>query len=692
MTREELRKFEPLWDKWYVQEHLGGGSYGDVYRITCQVYERTYEAALKVISIPKDQSELNEIELNCETKEDTISYYDRIRQNITSEIDMMEQLKGRTNIVSFEDHDIRPHNNGKDPGYDIFIRMELLDDFNGVIGQESKRWTDNLQIVKLGMDIAEGLRICHSHNIIHRDIKPGNIFRSKDGDYKIGDFGIARSVSDAQLTMSVKGTFNYMAPEVYNREHYDLRADIYSLGMVMYYMLNKNRGPFLPLTEVPTVEQKNIALIRRMRGDQMISPLLAGEKLGNIILKACEYRKEDRFQSMEEFQQALSLLSREDMERPNDLLLNQKIADERMQRETLSEDDRTVAFVDLEDNKAVETVPIISHMQDDDCTVAMDVADIKASREQLAASPAETAEENRRHIGRENTGKKVYWGIAVGLLAVVCVCATFVLPKVFSKEPVAAGDMDQEERLDTLVADNIEQPEETAVEETIEPEEEKETDDKVVLPETSVQENVGPAAPFCSKEVVVKGGKASGGLVFEGDRLDDLKVRGEFQASETDNTKVEGTLVLEHSEEFINKSGEYSWTFTPDDVEHYETVTGKVHITAVHRDLIDGLDELKQVEDKEAVYQLALTDDGLTDLSILKGMTNLTVLVVSNNDITDISEIVNHPKLQQVYLDGNKNLKDVTPLYKLKKMNILELSGTAVSDEDRSKLEKQLAE
>ena len=93
MTREELRKFEPLWDKWYVQEYLGGGSYADVYRITCQVYERTYEAALKVISIPKDQSELNEVELNCETKEDTITYFDQIRQSITSEIDMMEQLK-----------------------------------------------------------------------------------------------------------------------------------------------------------------------------------------------------------------------------------------------------------------------------------------------------------------------------------------------------------------------------------------------------------------------------------------------------------------------------------------------------------------------------------------------------------------------------------------------------------------------
>lgn len=688
MTREELRKFEPLWDKWYVQEHLGGGSYGDVYRITCQVYERTYEAALKVISIPRDQSELNEVELNCETKEDTITYFDQIRQSITSEIDMMEQLKGRTNIVSFEDHDIIPHNNGKDPGYDIFIRMELLEDFSSVVGHESKLWTDNRQIVKMGMDIAEGIRICHTHNIIHRDIKLGNIFRSKDGDYKIGDFGIARNVSDAQLTMSIKGTFNYMAPEVYNREHYDFRADIYSLGMVMYHMLNKNRGPFLSLTEVPTAEQKDRALVRRMRGEQLNVPILAGQKLGEIILKACEFRKEDRFQSMEEFFRALAALSAEDLERPGELLTDH--AQLSSNEEDVLEDDATVAFADSGDNIQVETpqgqeTEALLAEEEDDRTVALnpEEAEVEISQKNMVAKPQVEAE-MESPVKKTRPGRKQYLGIAGTALAVFCVIIGLTVA--LSRKTDKAGS-DKADTLDVaqgsqadISQELVDDPGEQLPEELTE---EQETDVEAVS---------APVVPFCSKEVSVKGSKKAEGLVYEGDHLDNLKIQGEFQASETDSTKVDGMLVLEYSDNVIKKSGEYEWTFTPDDTERYETVTGKVYITAVHKDLINGMDELKQIEDKAAVYQLALTGCGLKDLSVLEGMTNLAVLVLSDNDITDISELAKHPRLQQVYLDGNTSLKEIKPLFELKKLSIVELSGTAVSEEDKSALEKQLAE
>lgn len=688
MTREELRKFEPLWDKWYVQEHLGGGSYGDVYRITCQVYERTYEAALKVISIPRDQSELNEVELNCETKEDTITYFDQIRQSITSEIDMMEQLKGRTNIVSFEDHDIIPHNNGKDPGYDIFIRMELLEDFSSVVGRESKLWTDNRQIVKMGMDIAEGIRICHTHNIIHRDIKLGNIFRSKDGDYKIGDFGIARNVSDAQLTMSIKGTFNYMAPEVYNREHYDFRADIYSLGLVMYHMLNKNRGPFLSLTEVPTAEQKDRALVRRMRGEQLNVPILAGRKLCEIILKACEFRKEDRFQSMEEFFRALAALSAEDLERPGELLTDHVPLSSN--EEDVLEDDATVAFADSGDNIQVETpqgqeTEALLAEEEDDRTVALnpEEAEVEISQKNMVAKP-QVEVEMEPPVKKTRPGRKQYLGIAGAVLAAFCVIIGLTVA-LSSKTDKAGSDkadtFDVAQRSQADISQElVDDPGEQLPEEL--PEEQ----------ETDVEAVSAPVVPFCSKEVSVKGSKKAEGLVYEGDHLDNLKIQGEFQASETDSTKVDGMLVLEYSDDVIKKSGEYEWTFTPDDTERYETVTGKVYITAVHKDLINGMDELKQIEDKAAVYQLALTGCGLQDLSVLDGMTNLAVLVLSDNDITDISELAKHPRLQQIYLDGNTSLKEIKPLFELKKLSIVELSGTAVSEEDKSALEKQLAE
>ena len=664
MTREELRKFAPLWDKWYIGEYLGGGSFGDVYRITCQVYERTYEAALKVISIPKDKAELNEVEMSCATKEETISYYDRIRQSITTEIDMMEQLKGKTNIVSFEDHDIMPHNHGKEPGYDIFIRMELLQDFGSVIGQESRQWTDNREIARLGKDIAEGLRICHGHKIIHRDIKLSNIFRSPDGDYKIGDFGIARNVSDAQLTMSIKGTYNFMAPEIYNREYYDFRADIYSLGMVLYQLLNKNRGPFLPLDRVPTAVEKEQALIRRMKGETLAAPVYAKEALAAVILKACCYDKEQRYQTMEDFKQALESLKDVDLERSEAIAASAGAVDIHAQLvvEREPEDDRTVAFVGRKESVAEENAhKEAAYEKEEEYTVALPVSDEK---EVTQEQEAELAKPRKKWI-------PIVVGIALVAVAAIGVGAAFVSRP--QEQPVAA-----------LETEDVPAEPEAEENDVVEP--------PVHETQTSDTQQPVKVTPVSAKDVAVVSKSNSNHLIFEGDAADTVKVRGTFQVSETDATEVQGELTIENLPEVFDESADYDWEFVPEDDTKYETVHGTVHVSVVHRDLIDGLEELEKYPDKTAVYQLSLTDCGLKDLSILEGMSNLAVLVVSDNDLTDISELADHPLLQQVYLDGNQHLEQITVLNDLPQLSIVDLDGTAVSVKAKSKLEKRLAE
>ena len=696
MTREELRKFEPLWDKWYIQEYLGGGSYGDVYRITCQVYESSYEAALKVISIPKDRSELAEVEMNCETKEDTIEYYDRLRQNITAEIDMMEQLKGRTNIVSFEDHDIIPHNDGKDPGYDIFIRMELLEDFGRAIGKESRNWTDNSQVVKLGRDVAEGLRICHAHNILHRDIKLGNIFRSKDGDYKIGDFGIARSVSDSDLTMSIKGTFNYMAPEVYNREHYDFRADIYSLGMVLYYLLNKNRGPFLPLNEVPTAEQKEMALVQRMSGAQLPAPVMASEKLAQIILKACHYNKEERFSSMEEFHRALLLLEAADMQRPEavsggapDVTESKSASYADVSAEA---DAQTVAFVEpsvssvsrnikmdevvAEPEPREEVDAPIDDPGDDDRTVAMDMSEMSAAMGAASETVQETAPE-------PSVAKKRFPVVGVAALAALCVLVIAVVAVIGIRKN--ASDDQQPEDIE-LAEDTEEEENETELADT----QAEDTQLSAEEPKEPEAEPVGPVEPFCKKDVYAINKNHENKLVFEGDAFADITIKGEFQVSAEDETEVPGKLTLQDAPETIESSGDYTWNFVPEDAEAFQTVTGTVHITAIHADYVTGVEDVKAFKDKAALYKVDLTNSGLKDLSILEGAVNLYVVELDNNQLKDIETLAQCPYLEQVYLSGNAELSDIRPLLGLEHLKIFEAADTAISGENLEKFEQIL--
>lgn len=87
--------------------------------------------------------------------------------------------------------------------------------------------------------MCRALAACEKQNIIHRDIKPQNILVSENRTYKLADFGIAK-VSEKTGSGTMAGTNGYIAPEVANRQKYGKEVDIYSLGMVLYWLMNDN--------------------------------------------------------------------------------------------------------------------------------------------------------------------------------------------------------------------------------------------------------------------------------------------------------------------------------------------------------------------------------------------------------------------------------------------------------------------
>lgn len=144
----------------------------------------------------------------------------------------MADLKGLTNIVSYEEYVVRRMNDGI--SWQILIRMELL---LPLIQYLDTQFMTNQLVITLGKDICTVLSQCMRRKIIHRDIKPQNIFINRDGDFNLGDFGIARTMKRSNLGTMV-GTYSYMAPEVFLNHPYDHRVDVYSLGMVLYWILN----------------------------------------------------------------------------------------------------------------------------------------------------------------------------------------------------------------------------------------------------------------------------------------------------------------------------------------------------------------------------------------------------------------------------------------------------------------------
>ena len=306
---EESNNIEIEYEGWHVVRRIGTGSFGAVYEIEREDFGYTYKSALKVISIPKSEQELIDVKNNVGKSEDSLkAYYQSVASEIVKEFELMYQLRGTTNIVSYEDHKVRKHASGI--GWDILIRMELLTPLD--VYMEHHRMTRQ-DIIRLGIDICKALERCRALDVIHRDIKPGNIFISEQGDFKLGDFGIARTIEayDDVLELSRKGTISYMAPEIFKGMQYSFDVDIYSLGIVMYRLLNDNSLPFMPQQSLkPTYKDVANANQLRLKGEMLPYPSGDHTQLAEIVLKACSYRPKERYQNPQTMREQLEKVLR----------------------------------------------------------------------------------------------------------------------------------------------------------------------------------------------------------------------------------------------------------------------------------------------------------------------------------------------------------------------------------------------
>ena len=308
MDNDAYSRYSEAIKPWKIDSVIGEGAFGIVFRVSLEEFGHTYKAALKAITIPQTKSEVKSIMADGMDKMSVTDYYRGFVSEITKECALMSRFKGNSNVVSYEDHRVIEHTD--DIGWDIFIRMELL---TPLIEYEQSHKMTEKDIIKLGIDMCKALEICENNNVIHRDIKPENIFVSNDGNFKLGDFGIARTIEKTTGGLSKTGTTSYMAPEVYKGEDYDFTVDIYSLGMVMYRYLNNNRTPFLPPSPQPiTYRDKENARIMRMKGEKLPRPCNGSDTLIEVILKACSYDSDKRFRNAAEMRHALEMLSSKD--------------------------------------------------------------------------------------------------------------------------------------------------------------------------------------------------------------------------------------------------------------------------------------------------------------------------------------------------------------------------------------------
>ena len=292
-----------LWPDWKIARVIGRGSFGEVYEIHRQNGPYVERAALKMIRVPQNPYELEQLRRDGLGEEDTEGYLRQYVENVRGEIRLMQQFVGYSNIVSYEDYLINKHEDSV--GWDILIRMELLTALPDYMASHPLLEED---VVQIGLDISQALVICHGAGIIHRDIKPQNIFVNKRGYYKLGDFGISRPMPGNESVLSFKGSIPYMAPETFAMKDTDARSDIYSLALVLYRILNGGREPFLSSSTF-TPDEREAAQKRRMAGETLPPPVNGSPELCGVLAVALSGDPDKRYQSAAEFHEALQRIA-----------------------------------------------------------------------------------------------------------------------------------------------------------------------------------------------------------------------------------------------------------------------------------------------------------------------------------------------------------------------------------------------
>jgi serine/threonine protein kinase len=184
-----------------------------------------------------------------------------------------------------------------------FIVMEYIEGSSCAEILRDDGWLEVDEAISIIDQACEGLHYAHRHGVVHRDVKPGNLLRSREGEVKLADFGIAKATEQSSITQvgSVLGTAAYLAPEQARGEEAGPRADLYALGVVTYQLISGR----LPYEATSLTE---LALKQQQEAPPTLDTLVAavGPELADAVAIALALDPQERYQTAREMGRALS--------------------------------------------------------------------------------------------------------------------------------------------------------------------------------------------------------------------------------------------------------------------------------------------------------------------------------------------------------------------------------------------------
>ena len=301
--------FPAAWKEWQIAEELAEYPDESLYLIYRELGGKRIERLARIINLAADE------------------FSEEVRKKFVRKISQLSELKGSSHILSVED--VIAESCGVQGEFRIYIRTEPAIPLSDYVTNQN---LDQAAVVRLGTEIGEALLQMKARNIDYRfrkddicvvseeKIRPdctGDEVKQKYGfsiisksakvRFKLGCILTIRCAEMGPLDTIQQDSSEFQSPEM----PADERTDVYVLGLYLYRLLNKKRPPFIDPDRKRNVKEAREANRRRMSGERLPMPASGEEWLAEVILKACEFKPEDRYQSIREFCIALAVTGEE---------------------------------------------------------------------------------------------------------------------------------------------------------------------------------------------------------------------------------------------------------------------------------------------------------------------------------------------------------------------------------------------
>jgi len=254
---------------------------------------------LKHISVPESQKQVEALLFTGAASDEAAAqeYYAQVVADYQQELEQLEALSSSPNLRCFRSYEIKPKEDAI--GFDVYLLAEYRPTLEESLADAPM---SQASAVNLAMDLCSALMDLRAAGLIHRTVKPSNIFLNAQGHYMLGDLGIARIDQLKYCSMPESMLSPYSAPELFDlMANVNETIDLYSVGLILYRLYNGNHAPMEDERTTAKAADK-----LRITGHELPAPMFADYEMAEIICKACAFKPEDRYQTPEEMKQALT--------------------------------------------------------------------------------------------------------------------------------------------------------------------------------------------------------------------------------------------------------------------------------------------------------------------------------------------------------------------------------------------------